>query len=65
MASLTELISDLIEQVDTTINTYKHLRGSLNFEDWDRMCDHELLGPLLDSLSDLEFTIDNDYNVAP
>lgn len=58
MASLTELISQLIAEVDTTLATFKDLRDRLPDSEWDRMCDHELLGPLLDSLSDLEYTVD-------
>jgi hypothetical protein len=58
MASLTELISTLIEQVDTTLDVFQQLRDRLPDEEWERMCDHELLGPLLDSLSDLEYTVD-------
>jgi len=58
MANLTEMISDLIENVDTTLETFRHLRDSLDLEDWGQMCDHELLGPLLDALSDLEYTVD-------
>jgi hypothetical protein len=58
MASLTELISTLIEQVDTTLDVFQQLRDRLPNDEWERMCDHELLGPLLDSLSDLEYTVD-------
>lgn len=58
MASLTELISQLIAEVDTTLTTFKDLRDRLPDTEWDRMCDHELLGPLLDSLTDLEYTVD-------
>ncbi len=58
MSSLTELISTLIEQVDTTLDVFQQLRDRLPNDEWDRMCDHKLLGPLLDSLSDLEYTVD-------
>lgn len=56
--SLTKLLSNLIEEVETTLSLYKQLRDSLPNDEWERMCDHELLGPLLDSLSDLEYTVD-------
>jgi hypothetical protein len=59
MSSLIELISTLIEQVDTTLEVFNTLRDRLPDDEWSRMCDHELLGPLLDSLSLLENTVDS------
>ena len=59
MSSLTSLISKLITEVENSLETFKSLRDCLPDDEWERMCDHELLGPLLDSLSDLEYTVDS------
>ncbi len=59
MSSLTTLITQLITEVENSLETFKALRSCLPDDEWERMCDHELLGPLLDSLSDLEYTVDS------
>jgi hypothetical protein len=59
MSNLTSLITKLITEVENSLETFKTLRDSLPDDEWERMCDHELLGPLLDSLSDLEYTADS------
>lgn len=59
MSSLTALIGQLITEVEDALSTFDSLRERLPNDEWERMCDHELLGPLLDSLSDLEHTVNS------
>jgi hypothetical protein len=52
-----EQISTLLENVETTVNLFVTLREQLSDDDWDLLNESPLLSQLLDSLSDLEYTI--------
>jgi hypothetical protein len=56
-SSMLEQISTLLENVETTVNLFVTLREQLSDDDWDLLNESPLLSQLLDSLSDLEYTI--------
>ena len=55
--SMLEQIGTLLENVETTVNLFVTLREQLSDDDWDLLNESPLLSQLLDSLSDLEYTI--------
>lgn len=48
---------NLTENLTTTMQAFQELRDKTDQDEWDQLCDHPLVGPLLDSLSDLEYTL--------
>ena len=56
MSALTTL-SNLAENIETTMSLFSDMRDKMADEEWERLCDHPLIGPVLDSLSDLEYTL--------
>jgi len=55
--STIETFSTLLDNVETTVSLYVSLREQLSDDDWDILNESPLLSQLLDSLSDLEYTI--------
>ena len=57
MMSTLETFGTLLENVETTVSLFITLREQLSDDDWDILNESPLLSNLLDSLSDLEYTI--------
>jgi hypothetical protein len=55
--STLETFGTLLENVETTVSLFITLREQLSDDDWDILNESPLLSNLLDSLSDLEYTI--------
>ena len=55
--STLETFGTLLENVETTVSLFITLREQLSDDDWDILNESPLLSSLLDSLSDLEYTI--------
>jgi hypothetical protein len=55
--STLETFGTLLENVETTVSLFVTLREQLSDDDWDILNESPLLSQLLDSLSDLEYTI--------
>ena len=55
--STIETFSTLLDNVETTVSLFITLREQLSDDDWDILNESPLLSQLLDSLSDLEYTI--------
>lgn len=55
--STLETFGTLLENVETTVSLFITLREQLSDDDWDILNESPLLSQLLDSLSDLEYTI--------
>ena len=55
--STLETFGTLLENVETTVSLFITLREHLSDDDWDILNESPLLSSLLDSLSDLEYTI--------
>jgi predicted deacetylase len=49
--------SNLLEEVGTTLSLFIAMRDQMSDDEWNTLNDHPLLSPLLDSLSDLEYTV--------
>jgi hypothetical protein len=49
--------SNLLEEVGTTLSLFIAMRDQMSDDEWDTLNNHPLLSPLLDSLSDLEYTV--------
>ena len=57
LMSTLETFGTLLENVETTVSLFITLREQLSDDDWDILNESPLLSSLLDSLSDLEYTI--------
>lgn len=49
--------SNLLEEVGITLSLFIAMRDQMSDDEWNTLNDHPLLSPLLDSLSDLEYTV--------
>lgn len=49
--------TQLLENVETTVSLFMAMRDQMSDDEWDTLNNHLLLSPLLDSLSDLEYTV--------
>lgn len=57
MPAQLDAFSTLLDQVGSSLGLFQKMRDELPDREWEAMCDHPLIGPLLDSLSDLEYTL--------
>jgi hypothetical protein len=49
--------AELLENVETTVSLFIAMRDQMSDDEWDTLNNHPLLSPLLDSLSDIEYTV--------
>lgn len=49
--------AELLENIETTVSLFMAMRDQMSDDEWDKLNNHALLSPLLDSLSDLEYTV--------
>lgn len=49
--------TELLENVEATVSLFIAMRDQMSDDEWDTLNNHPLLSPLLDSLSDIEYTV--------
>jgi hypothetical protein len=49
--------AELLENVEATVSLFIAMRDQMSDDEWDTLNNHPLLSPLLDSLSDIEYTV--------